>query len=143
MAKLSQLDPSEEQTPFRVRRGRVDSVDLFEVKENELDILENGSSSELQLNFAIFLISLAFSSICSLATSTFKYPVVQTIFLLVSVVGILGGSYLIILWRKTRTSVSDICKKIRERIPKDAPKPCPDPAHTPEDLPEEPEQPVG
>ena len=40
-----------------VRRGRVDSVDLYEVKENELELLEKGSPASLQLNFSIFLLT--------------------------------------------------------------------------------------
>ena len=58
-----QLDDS---TPLRVRRGRVESVDLYEIKDTELDTLEKGTPADLQLNFAIFLLSLAFSAIASL-----------------------------------------------------------------------------
>ena len=112
-------EPTDGETGLKIRRGRVDSVDLYEVKDSELDVLEKGTSAELQLNFAIFLISVAFSAICSLSTSTFKYPKVETIFMLVSIVGVLGGTYLIIQWRRTRTSVTEICKRIRDRIPPD------------------------
>jgi len=39
---------------LRVRRGRVESVDLYEIKDTELDELEKGTPAELQLNFAVF-----------------------------------------------------------------------------------------
>ena len=38
----------------RVRRARVESVDLYEIKEQELDLFEKGSPADLQLNFPYF-----------------------------------------------------------------------------------------
>ena len=106
-------------TPLRVRRGRVDSVDLYEVKDSELDILERGSPAEIQLNFAIFLLSLAFGSLTTLLTATFNNNVVQTAYIVVTVVGILMGIYLLIISLRTRKSISEIVTIIRSRIPKD------------------------
>lgn len=40
----------------KVRRGKVESVDLYEIKDSELDILEQGTPATLQLNFAIFFV---------------------------------------------------------------------------------------
>ncbi len=115
--KNRQLDDS---TPLRVRRGRVESVDLYEIKDNELDTLEKGTPADLQLNFAIFLLSLAFSAIASLGTATFPNKAIETTFIIVSVVGILLGAYLIITWWRARSEVNELCQKIRQRIPPDA-----------------------
>lgn len=106
-------------TSVRVRRGRVESVDLYEIKDNELDALERGTPADLQLNFAIFLLSVAFSAIASLATATFPNKTVETLFLITAVVGILLGVYLMISWWRARSEVRDICKRIRQRIPPD------------------------
>lgn len=100
-----------------VRRGRVDSVDLYEVKENELELLENGSPASLQLNFSIFLFSLAFSAILTLTTATVKWRIMETVFVVVAVIGILLGSYLFVSWWRTRTSIAKIISTIRNRIP--------------------------
>ena len=102
-----------------VRRGRVESVDLYEIKDTELDALEKGTPAELQLNFAIFLLSLAFGAITSLATTTFPSKALETAFITVSVVGILLGTYLMIAWWRTRSEVRELCKRIRQRIPPD------------------------
>lgn len=102
--------------PLRVRRGRVESVDLYEVKDSELDLLERGSPASLQLNFAVFLLSLAFSSIASLCTATFTWAIAQTFFILIAVVGVLMGGYLLLIWWKTRESISAVVKEIRGRI---------------------------
>ncbi|MNJ74159.1 hypothetical protein D3C77_710510 [compost metagenome] len=78
-----------------VRRGRVDSVDLFEVKEHELEMLEQGSPASLQLNFSIFLLSIAFSAILTLTTATVASKIFETVYVVIAVVGILLGSYLV------------------------------------------------
>lgn len=114
----SNTSPSEQ--PFVVRRGRVNSVDLFEVKENELDILEKGSPADLYLNFSIFLLSAAVTTTATLFSATFAKPVVQTVFIVVTVIGALLGIFLLVLWHKTRTSVRAVIKGIRCRIPPDA-----------------------
>ena len=107
------------QKPLRIRRGRVDSVDLYEIKDGELDLLEKGSPADLHLNFAIALLSVAFSSICALATATFANPRFESLFTLVAVVGVIIGAYLLISWYQSRTSHREVCHRIRGRIPPD------------------------
>src|SRR4051812_43175946 len=97
--------PTEDNKPLRIRRGRVESVDLYEIKDSELELFRHGSPSDLQLNFAIFLLSLAFSAIASLATATFSNANVHTTFIVVAVIGILLGAYLLIAWGRSRTSL--------------------------------------
>lgn len=101
----------------RIRHGTVDSVDIFHVKENELDLLEKGSPAELNLNFAIALLSLAFSSLTTLLTSTFNKPIFQVIFVVVTIVGVVLGLYFFISWRRERKSIVEVIKTIRSRIP--------------------------
>lgn len=108
--------PKNDETTLVVRRGRVDSVDLYEVKENELDLLEKGSPATLQLNFAIFLFSIALTCIVALSTTTFKWDIVESIFIFSSIIGIFMGTYLLISWWKTRTSISHVIAVIKNRI---------------------------
>jgi len=104
--------------PLRIRRGRVDSVDLYEIKDSELDLLEKGTPTGLYLNFAIFLVSIAFSALAALfTTTTFKYPIMQTVFVVVMVVGFLMGALLLILWYRGRGDVAEVIEGIRNRIP--------------------------
>ena len=117
---------SEPTTPFdddqkhlRIRRGRVDSVDLYEIKESELEILEKGSPADLKLNFAIALLSIAFSSICALATATFANSTFETIFIVVAIVCVIIGVYLLFSWYQSHTSHRKVCQRIRGRIPPD------------------------
>ena len=129
----------EGQKPLRVRRGRVDSVDLYEIKDSELDLLERGSPIDLQLNFAIFLFSIAFTAIAALATATFTSGTAKTVFIVVVVVGILLGGYLLISWARSRHSLREVCKRIRSRIPPEVtPPPSPRASRT-----SDPQQPSG
>jgi len=118
MARDPQI-PSDE-TTVRIRRGRVDSVDLYEIKDTELEQLEKGTPADLQLNFAVFLLTLAFSAICALATATTSFdPNTRLVFTVVAVVGTLMGVYLLISWYRTRTPLKELCQRIRSRIPPD------------------------
>lgn len=122
MAKKQPIVPSEspreinEGSVLRVRRGRVESVDLYEIKDSELDILETGSPASTQLNFAIFLLTIAFAAIIALFTAEFINKIVETAFIVISVVGILLGAYFLTIYRKSRVSNKSICSKIRERM---------------------------
>jgi hypothetical protein len=118
------MAPRGEPKELLVRRGRVESVDLYEIKENELELLENGSPSGLYLNFSIFLLSLAFSAIATISTATFQNSTVGTLFLIVSVVGVIGGAFLLILWWRSRQSIAHVVRTIRARIPPDIARPA-------------------
>jgi uncharacterized membrane protein YciS (DUF1049 family) len=84
--------------------------------------LEKGSPAGLFLNFAIFLISIAFSASATLCTSTnFINAITQTIFIVVAVVGFIVGLLLLILWYRGRTDIKTVAKKIRDRIPPESP----------------------
>ncbi|MCY3741260.1 MAG: hypothetical protein OXH00_09595 [Candidatus Poribacteria bacterium] len=112
------VDPN---SPYRdekplIRRGRVDSLDIYEVKEHELELLENGSAGTLQFNFAIFLFSIALTCIAALATADFKWEIVKSIFVFTTVVGLVVGSYLMLSWWRTRTSLKEVVSVIKNRI---------------------------
>ena len=51
-----------------VKRGKLNSVTIYDVTENELVILEKGSDVSVWLNFLIFSISVAVSFLVSLLT---------------------------------------------------------------------------
>lgn len=101
---------------LRIVRGRVDSLSLYEITDNELDILEKGSPSSLYLNFAIFLLSVGISILSTLFTVEIHSIRVFVVFVILSVVGILGGLFFMLLWYRLKGEVSDVVKKIKKRI---------------------------
>jgi hypothetical protein len=105
-----------DEKPLRIRRGRVESVDLYEIKDSELDLFQKGSPADLQLNFAIFLLSIAFTAIVALCTATFTSANIHTTFIVIAVVGLLFGIYLLIAWMRNRSSLAKTCDGIRNRI---------------------------
>ncbi len=107
--------PRSDEMP-RIKRGRVDSVNLYEVKEHELEALEKGQVGTLQLNLAIFLFSIAFTCIAALATADFRWKIAETIFIFIIVVGTLLGICLILIWWRTKVSITKVVSTIRNRI---------------------------
>ena len=102
---------------FRIRRGKVDSLSLYEITDHELDILERGSPASLYLNFGIFLLSLSASFLIALLTTTVESQRTFTVFVVVTVIGGLAGVVLMSLWWRTRQSASTVIAQIRSRIP--------------------------
>lgn len=104
-------------TQLRVVRGRVDSVTLYEVKEDELQRLEDGQNGGLLLNFAIAFISIGFSAWAAIATAaSFANPYTAVVFVVVTVGGLLAGIVLGIMWFVSRKSNKRICDEIRARV---------------------------
>lgn len=104
-------------TDVTIYRGRVGSVILYEVKENELDVLERGGQADIYLNFAIFLISLAITAISALFTASFPKPIVQIVFICITIIGFILGGLLLILWARSRKPVKSVIEAIKGRVP--------------------------
>ncbi len=108
--------PSSGSNGVEIRRGRVDSLSIFEITEAELDSLAKGSPGSIFLNFGIFLLSVGTSFLATLLTveiaSLFKFAV----FVVLATVGLVGGAFLLLLWRRLRHEVEDVVSKIRDRV---------------------------
>ncbi len=115
--------------PPRIKRGRFDSISIYEISDYELEILANGSPSSIYLNFAIFLISIGISFIISLLTTQIKSIYLFSSFLVIALIGLVNGLILLFYWNNNRKSISDIVKKIKLRIPSDD-MPCNDSGKT-------------
>jgi hypothetical protein len=105
----------------KVRRGKVDSLSLYEVTESELQDLERGGPASLFLNFAIFLLSTAVSFLVALLSTDIKSTKIFIVFVLVTLVGFLAGGILLLIWNRSRQSTREIIQKIKDRMPKEYP----------------------
>ena len=101
-----------------VNVGKLNSLNIYEVTEDELEKLETGGSDPIFLNFAIFSISVALSFLITLLTTKIDSSRIFIIFLVVTIMGFFAGFILLILWWRSRRSVKDLVKKIRDRIQK-------------------------
>jgi hypothetical protein len=111
---MSQIQPTQETV---IRRGRVASIDLYEIKESELEILEKGSNADIYLNFSIALLSLSISITTAFFSATFTNKLAETFFIVIDVIGFIIGLILLFLWYRGRKDVRIIIKAIRDRMP--------------------------
>jgi hypothetical protein len=101
---------------IKIIRGRVDSMSLYEITENELNILENGPPSSIYLNFAIFLLSIAISFLVSLLTTTITSERTFLVFVVITVASFISGFILLGVWFRNHRLISDIIARIKNRI---------------------------
>jgi len=100
-----------------IKRGRVARLTIYEISESELETLAQGSPNPIYLNFAIFLLSVSVSFLIALLTITIASNRTFIVFVAITVGGAIGGVFLLLLWFKTRRSVSDLVQTIRDRLP--------------------------
>jgi hypothetical protein len=112
------MPTTESERPINIIRGAVDSLTLYEVMEDELNNLENGSTSSTYLNLAIALLTLCLSFFASIFTVDFKNNITFIVFLVIALVSLFAGVGYIITWYKTRKSYTSIITKIRARAEK-------------------------
>lgn len=100
-----------------IRRGRLDSLNIFDVTKEELDALERGSPVSVFLNLAIFVLSVAISFSASLLTTEIPSDRTFIVFVVVTVVGYIAGATFLLLWFFTRKSIKSVVENIRKRLP--------------------------
>ena len=100
-----------------VRRGRVGSVVLYEIREDELELLEKGGEATTQLNFAIFLYSIASAALIAIVcTKDYRWENANSIFWLVVIFGFILGTYFMIIWRRSKKPIAKVISTIRNRL---------------------------
>lgn len=110
------MSKKQEELNPRIRRARVDSLDLYEITEDELSTLEHGSPGSLYLLFSTFLLSIAVSFLITLLTTKIESDRLYIVFVVVTVIGFIVGIVLFGLWLKEYRSSMSVSHKIRERM---------------------------
>ena len=100
---------------IQVNRARLGAITLYDVTEEELEIIERGSPSSNYLNFAIALLSVAISFCITLLTTKIEDDRTFNIFVIVCIVSAIAGIFLLFMWWRTSASSKDIFKRIRSR----------------------------
>jgi hypothetical protein len=109
-----------------VRRGAYARLTIYEVEENELELLAQGSPDSLYLNFAIFLLSIAVSFLIALLTLPANQATGVSgtgssnrfiVLVVITTIGFIVGLLLLLIWLKKRRSISDIVQRIKDRLP--------------------------
>ncbi len=110
------MTKNQQQTEPKIRRARVDSLDLYELTEEELVTLEHGSPGSLYLLFATFFLSISISFLIALLTTDIKSIYTFTVFVVITVLGFFSGFVLCCLWFRENRSSTSVSKKIRNRM---------------------------
>lgn len=108
---------------IRVVRAPLDSLSVFDVTEQELDQLAAGSPSSTCFNFAVFAASIGVSFLATLCTVDVPAGKIFTVFCVVTVIGLLAGLILFVVWMRMQQSISVLVGRIRARAPQ-APTPA-------------------
>ncbi len=115
----------EEQERIDVKRGRYNSISLYEVSARELELIERGSTNSLVLNIGLFLLSAGLSFLVALLSVDFFYEekddllITFVIFLVVCGVCLLGGIICMIIWYRSRGDFESVISSIKERMRED------------------------
>lgn len=115
----------EQNESYPVKRGKFDSLTLYEVTEQELIIIENGSTNSLFLNFAIFLLSTSISFFVSIFTMDWfpkkqeSHLVLFVVFLIIAILTLLIGFICTVLWLKSHDSFKNTIEIIKKRLVKE------------------------
>jgi hypothetical protein len=101
--------------PLQVNRCSVDSITLYEITEQELELLEQGSPSSTLLNFAIFAWSVGFAFLTTLLTVKLTDKPIFIVFVVLTALGIFSGVVLLVVWARMAKSTSGVVIKIKSR----------------------------
>lgn len=120
MAKKEHLIMTTQKNPssngeIQIDRARLDSITVYEVTEDELEIIERGTPTSNYLNFSIALLSIFVAFFITLLTVEIENDRTFLFFLATTIITLIVGVILLIMWiRSNRSSVS-IFSKIRAR----------------------------
>jgi hypothetical protein len=114
---MAQQQPLKNEFLPEIRRARINQLTVYDVTDSELEILERGTPDSLYLNFAIFLLSSALSFTVSLFTATVTNAATFIVIVVFTIIGYLGGIFLLLLWKRSHTSITKCIESIRNRLP--------------------------
>ena len=102
-----------------IRRARIDCLNIYEISEGELETLEKGSPGSIFLNFAIFIFGVIITLLTSILTTKIESNVTSIIFIVLIIIGLISGTFLLILWSRNYKSISKLVVTIRKRLPRE------------------------
>ena len=114
---MTQTPEKEDGFTVAILRAKIDTLTIYEISEEESLTIERGSPDSIYLTIAIALLSFALAIFCSLLVTEIKSTVVMIVYVLIVIVGFVIGVILLILWKRTESSVSACVNVIRKRLP--------------------------
>lgn len=95
---------------------QMDDINVYPVRDDQLDELEKGSNSDLYLEISLCLVSVFASFLCSLVVLDFdNTPKAYNFYTIVCIVTTIGALTFLLLWYRNRKSSKSIIRKIRNQ----------------------------
>ena len=114
---MTDKNTNEGEGNIKINRGKIESLDCYEVAGYELDMIESGYDGGLFLNLGIALISIAFSFLTTILTSYQSLnSIVFQVFLVLTCIGFVGAIILFAMWIHTKKNRKKIFERIRNRL---------------------------
>lgn len=107
---------NEQSTGVKINRGKLGSISLYEVTEDELNILERGSPSSTYLNFSIGLLSIGISFFISIFSTKIDDLKVYAVFWIIALVTTIAGIVLFVVWRQANKATENVIQRIKNRL---------------------------
>ena len=115
MSRMYQAENGEKSV--EVRRGRYDSLLLYEVTEEELDILKQGTPLSLLLTIGISLFTIGISFLIALLTAEITTKsIIFTVFTSIVASSFASSFVFMCWWYSNRQSVTSVIEKIKSRM---------------------------
>jgi|ERR1019366_5111806 uncharacterized protein YhhL (DUF1145 family) len=113
---MDEQKPQEMVPAVNIRYVGIGQLTLFLVSEDELSLIESGGPAKTLLNLAIALLSVGAGSVVALLLSEPPKEIHKFIIVIVlTVVCLVGGFVLLVLWGRFRRDASDAIRRIRLR----------------------------
>ena len=100
----------------KIRRGMVDSINIYEITESELEVLENATPTGVLFDVGVACLSTAISFVVTLTTTTIPNDRMFYSYLIVCILGFIASVFFLIMWWAGRKSVKVVIRKIKDRI---------------------------
>lgn len=100
-----------------IRVAPLGELRVYIISEEELNAAEQGSPASLYLNFALALIASGLSFLATLLATDISSIKTFTVFVVLTVLFLLVGTILFIVWYKSHRAMKRLTQRIRERMP--------------------------
>jgi|SRR3989344_3458678 len=100
----------------KINRGKLGSISLYEVTEDELNLLERGSPASTYLNFSIGLLSVGVSFFLSIFSTKIEDLKIYIVFWVIALVTTIAGIVLFVVWRQANKATENVIQRIKNRM---------------------------
>jgi len=104
-----------------VKLAQPGELKAYVVFEHQLDLLAQGSPASLLLNFALFFLGVAATSLGTLVTAPTNLDRTFYVFFIIFIITLIAGIVLLAVWYSMHKSVTSLVVEIKAQMPPNPP----------------------